>query len=89
MSTNINENTLLPDPTNAIVHTPNKKPRAPIWMDGSDKHNEFITLCEQKQWETLPVLGGDADLDNFRKRGLNEDDDIEFSRTQLMPEFRK
>eukprot|EP00957_Ditylum_brightwellii_P173286 13192605-Ditylum_brightwellii.AAC.1 len=64
MSMNINKDTLLADPTNDIVHASNKKPRAPVWKDTSAKHNEFIALCEQKQLETLPVLGGDANLDD-------------------------
>jgi hypothetical protein len=62
--------------------------RAPIWRDGAPKHIEFLALCEQKQWDTLPVMGADSDLDNFWKKGLNNDG-VEFTRNQLMSKFQK
>eukprot|EP00957_Ditylum_brightwellii_P018573 1396124-Ditylum_brightwellii.AAC.1 len=58
-------------------------------MDSSPKHVEFISLCKRKQWDNMPVLGGDEDLDDFRRQGLNGDGVIEFTRTQLMAKFQK
>eukprot|EP00957_Ditylum_brightwellii_P171503 13056395-Ditylum_brightwellii.AAC.1 len=57
-----------PSDTNAANSTTARQ-RVPPWKDGSPKHVEFLTLCERKQWDTLPMLGGDVDLDMFWKEG--------------------
>eukprot|EP00957_Ditylum_brightwellii_P082670 6286332-Ditylum_brightwellii.AAC.1 len=42
----------------------------------------------QKQWDTLPIMGANSDLDNFWKKGLNNDR-VEFTRNRLMSKFWK
>eukprot|EP00957_Ditylum_brightwellii_P045800 3474681-Ditylum_brightwellii.AAC.1 len=89
MVANRSQVTGLADLRGILGNTSNRKPRAPVWKDGSAKNQEFIALCEQKQWNNLPILGGNADLNDFRRRGLKADDDIEFTRIQLMLKFRR
>eukprot|EP00957_Ditylum_brightwellii_P152292 11594364-Ditylum_brightwellii.AAC.1 len=56
-----------------VLHLPPLQKRVPTWKDGSPKHVELISLCKRKQWENLPVLGCDEDLDDFRRQSLNDD----------------
>eukprot|EP00957_Ditylum_brightwellii_P165952 12635366-Ditylum_brightwellii.AAC.1 len=56
------------------------------WRGGSPRHVEFLALCEHKQWDTLPVLDGDAYLDKFWREGLHGGG-VEFTRAQLISKF--
>eukprot|EP00957_Ditylum_brightwellii_P104416 7952621-Ditylum_brightwellii.AAC.1 len=37
----------------------------------------------------MPVMGGDTDLDAFRKGELSRNGEVEFNRNQLVSKFRK
>eukprot|EP00957_Ditylum_brightwellii_P200925 15315801-Ditylum_brightwellii.AAC.1 len=78
-----------PASSNTTLSSCAKKQRAPTWKDGSPKHMEFIALCEQKQWDSMPVMGGDTDLNAFRKGGLNRNREVQFNKNQLvLKEFK-